>query len=182
LLLFGSYLGAHIPSEVDSMSDTSAKRNSKMVSCLLIFLVAILLGILGLVGAGIFGLIRIGDWLNAEEKGGVVTVQPKVVDGKVEFSIHGGKNIRNMDGIEVYDDKETLLWKINNPGNEKPEKMVYGELPKNTETPWKQEKPEENKPPEDIRGKRVVVKISSRVQSWFGLGSQTNEFTLDIPK
>ena len=104
-----------------------------------------------------------------------VDVFATVEDGRVVFNIpHHGTSLLSFD---VEDSAEKPLWHVG-LASEKGHRIYYGTLPTGGNMPATQAFPVAGKPPKDIRGKRVIV----RLVYTDGSGGFTNEFekVLDI--
>ncbi|HJZ92366.1 MAG TPA: hypothetical protein VKE40_15930 [Gemmataceae bacterium] len=111
-----------------------------------------------------------------------VAVTPKTSNGQLELELSYGKNVTGLDKVTVLDVEGNKLWEISAPGTGKPGKVVYGQVPTEPDVAWQQNFPEGGKPPADIRGKTVQVKIDQRFLVAIGVGHELTEVTVEMPK
>jgi hypothetical protein len=124
------------------------------------------------------GLQRIGEDLSSDT---TASFRPKVTAEGVEFEMGYGKNVTNLALFTVLDADGNKLWEIEGHGADKPQTVVYGQLPPGPEKHWTQGFPEGGSRPADIRGKHVKVEVSVRFNVAFGTGHQTYRDEFDIP-
>lgn len=131
---------------------------------------------------GIFvvvGLIKLGEALEHDTS---VSIHQKMVNDRVEFEVVLGKDVSGISQFTVKDAEGKEFWKLYGTGTVKPPRIIYGVVPSEPLDSWKQLEPSEGALPPDIRGKRIKVEVSTRLDTWFGVGHQSASAEFDIPK
>lgn len=131
---------------------------------------------LGLIGVVVVvaGIVKIGEALSTETD---VAVRMTTEGEQVQFALVYGKDINCLNVFIVRDSDGTELWKLEEVGEPKPARLVYGVVPNG----GKQTVPKEGVPP-DVRGKRVTVEASCRYIIAMGAGNQSSRAEFDVPK
>jgi hypothetical protein len=120
---------------------------------------------------------KVGQALETDTK---VAVRAVTANGQLELDLTYGNEATGISLISFTDAAGDTLWELSGQGSEKPAKVVYGQLP--ADGSLKQTFPEDGKPPADIRGQTVVIKVNNRFQVAFGPGHEMTEVTVTVPK
>ena len=143
-------------------------------------LLLVLLAAFGVTGYLIWSAItKVGDALTTDTR---VGVRPVTTGSQLELYLTYGKEATGLATVTFLDPEGNRLWEINGQGQSKPGKIVYGQLPADPAVPWRQDFPENNQPPPDIRGKTVKVRVTNRFQVAFGPGHEQTELTVQVPE
>jgi RNA polymerase sigma factor (sigma-70 family) len=148
------------------------------------------------VGAAIVGVIYFGGSRNPAQNivdGRIAPVAPQldnwqiavrtsVVNGQVEFDLFYGRGVTGIYHFVVTDEKRENLWIVHGAGQARFNKITYGVVPVDpTYLGPRQTFPESNKPPKDIRGTKIHLRVDYRDTNWFGTGTEIYEDDIEVP-
>jgi hypothetical protein len=105
-----------------------------------------------------------------------VAAKASTANGVLELDLTYGNEVTGLATVTVSDMDGNKLWEL--VGLEKPAKIVYGQVPPE----GKQVFPEGDKPPADIRGKKVLVRITNGFRVALGMGQEITDMTVEVPK
>lgn len=120
---------------------------------------------------------KVGQALQTDTK---VAVRAVTANGQLELDLTYGNEATGITTITVTDAAGNKLWEVAGQGSAKPAKVVYGQLP--ADGSLTQIFPEDGKPPPDIRGQTVQVRMTNRFQVAFGPGQEITDVTVAVPK
>jgi hypothetical protein len=146
------------------------------------------IGVIILSGVAVVGVVTYDLWkavvgiTDALSTETTVAIQPKANKNPVELDLTYGKDVTNVALVVVTDAEGNELWRLRGGGQEKPATIVYGVVPTDAHKTWKQEFPEDGKPPADIRGKQVKVDINVGYNIAFGPGHNSTVVEINVPK
>jgi hypothetical protein len=161
------------------MSQTSSRSSFRIWLGILIGVLLTLLVLAG-VAAYVVGCAigQVGQALQTDTK---VGVNPTTANGRLELDLTYGNEATGIVTITVTDTAGNKLWEVGGQGQaSKPAKVIYGQLP--ADGSLKQVYPEDGKPPADIRGQTVQVRVVNRFQVAFGPGQEVTDLTVVVPK
>lgn len=122
-------------------------------------------------------VVEIGKALETDTR---VGVRPRTADGRLELDLTFGNEATGLTSVTVTDPAGETLWELTTQGQEKPAKVVYGQVP--ADGPFKQTVPRDGSPPPDLRGRTVQVRVVNRYQVAFGPGQEVTDLTVEVPK
>ena len=160
------------------MSETRSRSALKIWAGVLIgvlFTLLVLTGVVVYVVGCAIG--QVGQALQTDTK---VAVRPITTSGRLELDLSYGNEATGIVTITVTDAAGNRLWEVSGQGQEKPAKVIYGQLPEDGSL--KQVYPEDGKPPADIRGQTVHVRVTNRFQVAFGPGQEVTDLIVEVPK
>lgn len=144
-------------------------------------LIGVLVTLVVLVGLAVYvigcTLGKVGQALQTDTK---VGVRPTAANGQLELDLTYGNEATGITTITFTDAEGNTLWEVSGQGQTKPAKVVYGQVP--ADGSLKQVFPEDGKPPPDVRGKTVKVRVVNRFQVAFGPGQEVTDVTVEVPK
>jgi hypothetical protein len=145
-------------------------------------LIGVILTLAVVAGVAIYAVgCAIGKVADAVRTDTKVAARATTADGRLELDLSYGTEATGIVTITVTNVDGEKLWEVTGQGaSSKPAKVVYGELP--ADGSLKQSFPEDGKPPPDIRGQTVQVRIVNRFQVAFGPGQEVTDLTVEIPK
>jgi hypothetical protein len=157
----------------------SRSRSAVKVGLGILFGVVFTLLVVGVVVVYMVGCAvgKVGESLQTDTK---VAVIATTANGKMELDLSYGGKATGITTITVMDAQGDKLWEVSGQGTAKPAKVEYGQLP--ADGSLKQVFPEDGKPPADIHGKTVQVRVVNRFQVAFGPGQEITDVTVDVPK
>jgi hypothetical protein len=160
------------------MTETRSRSGLKVGLGILIGVLFTLLVLAGVVFYAVGCAVgKLGQALQTDTK---VGVRPTTANGQLELELSYGNETTGITTITVTDAEGNKLWEVSGQGQEKPARVVYGQVP--ADGSLKQTFPEDGTPPADVRGKKVVVRVVNRFQVAFGPGQEVTDVTVEVPK
>jgi hypothetical protein len=120
---------------------------------------------------------KVGQALQTDTK---VAVRPTTANGQLELDLSYGNEATGIVTITFTDAQGNTLWEVRGNGQEKPARVVYGQLP--ADGSLQQTFPEKGAPPVDVRGQTVQVRVVNRFQVALGPGQEVTDVTVTVPK
>src|SRR5262249_4053683 len=121
---------------------------------------------------------KVGQALQTDTK---VAVRPTTANGHLQLDLTYGNEATGIVTITFTDAQGNTLWEVRGQGQEKPAKVVYGQLP--ADGSLQQTFPEKGAPPPpDVRGQTVQVRVVNRFQVALGPGQEVTDVTVTVPK
>lgn len=106
----------------------------------------------------------------------------RLQDGRVEFDLEYGREVVGVNKFAVSEPGGKPLWVLTGSSGGRLPKIVYGKVPVEPGQKWTQEFPEGCASPVDIRGKTVKVQVDAQRRLAFGLGRESSEGEVVVPK
>ena len=160
------------------MSETRSRSTLRFWLGLLIGVLVVLLTLAGVVVYAVgCTVVKVGQALDTDTK---VAVNASTANGQLELDLKYGHEVTGITTITFTDTAGNKLWELTGQGTTKPAKVVYGQVP--ADGSLQQTYPEDGKPPPDIRGKTVQVRVNNRFQVALGPGHEITDVTLEVPK
>jgi hypothetical protein len=110
-----------------------------------------------------------------------MTVQAKVVDGRLEFHLTYDPAALGVSALSVLDAPDNPLWQIDGGGLGKVPVIVYGQVPAEPGVRWFQQIPADGPPPAAPRGKQVKVVLQWKYTGGSWVGTQRSETVVNLP-
>jgi hypothetical protein len=159
----------------------SEKRSRSAVKIGLGILVGVLIMLALLAGVAVYvvgcTMAKVGEAIQTDTKVGVRTL---TANGRLELDLTYGKEATGITTITFSDNNGNKLWEVAGQGQERPAKVVYGQLP--ADGSLRQVFPDDGSAPLDIRGKKVNIRVVNRFQVALGPGQEVTDVTMEVPK
>ena len=133
------------------------------------------------------GVLGFWLWTGVAEVRDTLTPEPPhfgvqgAVNGQPTFHLTYDQAAVSVSTLTVLDDTDQILWQIDGHAVGLVPVVVYGQLSAGSGAKWVQLVPADGPPP-DVRGKRIKVIVEGKCRGHFGVGPQTVETNLDVPK